>query len=105
MSRLSTHILDTSNGRPAAGVKVHLHRGDLWMSTNTTNDDGRVAALLPQGVPLETGVYRLVFEIADYSRNSFFPEIVIVFQVTDPASHYHVPLLLSPFGYSTYRGS
>ena len=113
MSQITTHILDTSLGKPAAGVTVRLEKpvsNDNWelISTGTTNDDGRVPNLLPTDAPLQPGTYRLVFAVRDYfegaGRNSFYPFVPIVFEVTD-ASHYHVPLLLNPFGYSTYRGS
>ena len=105
MSGLSTHILDTANGRPAAGVTVTLFRDANLIGAAATNADGRIPKLLPPDVSLETGVYRLVFDIAAHFPNAFFPEVIIVFQVTDADAHYHVPLLLSPFGYTTYRGS
>ena len=113
MSQITTHILDTSLGQPAAGVSVRFQRPegeDSWetISTGVTNDDGRVPDLLPNDDPVAPGMYRLVFEVAAYfassDRKSFYPFVPIVFEVTD-ASHYHVPLLLNPFGYSTYRGS
>ena len=113
MSQITTHILDTSLGQPAAGVSVQFQRPvgkDAWetISTGVTNEDGRVPDLLPNDDPVEPGMYRLVFEVAAYfaskDRKSFYPFVPIVFEVTD-ASHYHVPLLLNPFGYSTYRGS
>ena len=97
---ITTHILDISLGRPAEGVTVRLERreGAGWteLSRGKTSADGRVADLLPKA---PHGLYRLVFETA-----GFFPEITIAFQVSDDR-HHHVPLLLSPFGYSTYRGS
>jgi 5-hydroxyisourate hydrolase len=113
MSHITTHILDTSLGKPAAEVPVRLERpidDDIWeiVSIGITNEDGRIPNLLPGPEPVEPGVYRLVFDIADYfeesGRKSFYPIIPIIFEVTDD-SHYHVPLLLNPFGYSTYRGS
>ncbi len=113
MSQITTHILDTSLGKPAANVPVRLEKpvsADNWeeIGSGTTNNDGRVANLLPTDAPLDPGTYRLVFEIAEYfssaGRKCFYPFVPIVFEVTD-ASHYHVPLLLNPFGYSTYRGS
>ncbi len=97
---LSTHVLDTSVGRPAAGVPVRLDLHDAgWrtIATDRTDDDGRVGGLAAQ----EPGVYRLVFEVG----GEFYPEVVVTFRITDAADHYHVPLLISPFGYSTYRGS
>jgi 5-hydroxyisourate hydrolase len=100
---LSTHVLDAARGRPARGVPVRLDRrdGDGWhrVAGGRTDDDGRVRDLPPP----EEGIYRLVFDTADYS--DFYPEVSVVFTVTDPAEHYHVPLLLSPYAYSTYRGS
>jgi 5-hydroxyisourate hydrolase len=105
MSGLSTHILDTANGKPAAGVAVHLYLEGILLNTLATNADGRIPAMLPPGVALSAGIYRLVFEVTAYFPHSFFPEVIIVFEVRDAAAHYHVPLLLSPFGYSTYRGS
>ena len=108
MSSLSTHVLDTSIGRPAAGVGVALESGDgTPLGVGTTDADGRVSALGPD--PLVPGDYRLRFATGDYYGASgtagFYPEVVITFTVTDAAQHYHVPLLLNPFGYSTYRGS
>lgn len=113
MSQITTHILDTSLGSPAAGVPVRLEKplgNDQWetIATGTTNSDGRVPNLLPNDDPVKAGAYRLVFEIEAYfassGRRCFYPFVPIVFEITD-ASHYHVPLLLNPFGYSTYRGS
>ncbi|MFN8393566.1 MAG: hydroxyisourate hydrolase [Bacteroidia bacterium] len=113
MSQITTHILDTSLGKPAAGVPIRLEKpvpGYQWeiIASGITNSDGRVPNLLPNNEPLPPSAYRLVFEIEDYfldgGRKCFYPFISIVFDVTD-ASHYHVPLLLNPFGYSTYRGS
>jgi 5-hydroxyisourate hydrolase len=105
---LSTHVLDSSNGRPAPGVAVSLRHGDRLVGKGVTDDDGRLRDWLPAGEP-GTGVHRLVFETGAYFARSgvtaFYPEVVVTFVVTDPAAHYHVPLLLSPFAYSTYRGS
>ncbi|MDQ6760205.1 MAG: hydroxyisourate hydrolase [Acidobacteriota bacterium] len=104
MSGISTHILDTEKGRPASGVPVTLecHTG-AWhvVSESVTDDNGRVAKLLPDGQGLAEDLYRLTFR----TGGPFFPEVAIVFQVADAAGHYHVPLLLSSYGYSTYRGS
>ncbi|MDX6269674.1 MAG: 5-hydroxyisourate hydrolase [Acidobacteriota bacterium] len=113
MSAITTHILDTSRGRPAAGVRVTLEvRGyETWemLGQGTTDADGRLRDLLPAGFDLREGAYRLTFHTADYfvaqGGESFYPEVVIIFIVSDAAAHYHVPLLVSPFGYSTYRGS
>jgi len=110
---VSTHVLDTSIGRPAAGVTVRLTqlRGATWtlVSEMTTDDDGRVPALLAPDTPTSAGAYRLSFDIADYfgerQQETFYAEIAIDFVVRDDTQHYHVPLLVSPFGYSTYRGS
>ena len=105
MNRLSTHILDTSLGKPAAGVPVKLFEGQREISALTTDSDGRCQNLLPAGVALSPGVYRLVFDITAYLPDSLYPEVSISFKVSAEAVHYHIPLLLSPFGYTTYRGS
>jgi 5-hydroxyisourate hydrolase len=95
---VSTHVLDAVAGRPLPGIGIRLeHEGVVAVAH--TDTDGRVATLPTPG----TGVYRLVFDLD--GRPGFYPEVVIAFRVTDPAAHYHVPLLLSPFAYSTYRGS
>lgn len=112
MSSITTHVLDTAQGRPAAGIPValHLQAGDRWQQIghSVTNNDGRVSDLLPAG-ELKPGKYRLTFDTSRYLARTvarpFFPEISIVFEIHDAAQHYHVPLLLSPYGYSTYRGS
>jgi 5-hydroxyisourate hydrolase len=113
VSGLSTHVLDTARGRPAAGVPVTLERraGGAWreISSAATDADGRVRSLLPEGEALAAGEYRLAFALADWfaaaGLEAFYPEAAIVFTVTRPDEHHHVPLLLAPFGYSTYRGS
>ena len=114
MSGITTHVLDTSVGKPAAGVPVHLERAaadDCWemIGRAETDRDGRVRHLLPEGATLASGVYRLIFNTAAYfqrsSTPSFYPHVIVVFEIVDAAAHYHVPLLISPFGYSTYRGS
>ncbi|HEX2254462.1 MAG TPA: hydroxyisourate hydrolase [Thermoanaerobaculia bacterium] len=113
MSGLSTHVLDTARGRPAAGLAVRLERreGEGWRELRraTTGADGRVAALLPEGTPLTAGDYRLTFDVgvwlAAQGTGGFYPEAAVVFTVRRPDQHHHVPLLLSPYGYSTYRGS
>lgn len=110
---ISTHVLDTSKGKPAAGVAVRLERrdGSRWteLSRGTTNTDGRVAALLADGAAAPGGSYRLTFDVgayfAGFGVESFYGEVTIDFMIRDTAAHYHVPLLVSPFGYSTYRGS
>ncbi|MGH7492762.1 MAG: hydroxyisourate hydrolase [bacterium] len=113
-SPITTHVLDTSRGRPAEGVFVLLEAKNEtgeWqkLGEDATNQDGRASDLLPADEPLTSGVYRLTFETGSYFRAaglpSFYPNVVIAFEILDPAQHYHVPLLLSPFGYSTYRGS
>ncbi|GIH05434.1 5-hydroxyisourate hydrolase [Rhizocola hellebori] len=95
---VSTHVLDAALGRPVPGLGIRLEH-DGAVTQAQTDADGRVASLPTPG----NGVYRLVFDLGD--RAGFYPEVVIAFRVTDPAAHYHVPLLLSPFAYSTYRGS
>jgi 5-hydroxyisourate hydrolase len=103
MSSLSTHILDATSGRPAAGVAVRLEGADGGVIAEATTDaDGRVGKL---AVDLDTGVYRLVFDTGAYFPQTFYPEVVVTFRADGPGQHYHVPLLLSPFAYSTYRGS
>ncbi len=106
MAGITTHVLDTAQGRPAAGVAVTLaiHAGD-WrtIGRGVTDADGRLRTLT-DGVALQEATYRLTFATGDYN-GGFFPEVSIVFRVDDPSQHYHVPLLLSPFGYSTYRGT
>jgi 5-hydroxyisourate hydrolase len=112
MNSISTHILDTARGKPAAGISasLQLHSADGWreVGRGVTNQDGRISDLL-SGVALKAGRYRLTFDtaayIARFTKPAFFPEVAIVFEVHDAAQHYHVPLLLSPFGYSTYRGN
>ncbi|WP_457963967.1 hydroxyisourate hydrolase [Arthrobacter sp. D1-29] len=109
-SHVTTHVLDTGAGRPAAGVAVVLyqHDGGSWreLARSATDADGRAKDLGPES--LSPGRYRLNFGTGDYyaglGTTTFFPEVDLVFEVTG-AEHYHVPLLLSPFAYSTYRGS
>jgi 5-hydroxyisourate hydrolase len=114
VSPITTHILDTARGTPARGVVAVLEVPDGahgWseLGRGTTGDDGRIAAFNPPVAALKPGVYRLRFATGDYfaaSRvPSFYPEVHVIVRIDDPAQHYHVPLLLSPFGYSTYRGS
>jgi 5-hydroxyisourate hydrolase len=110
---ISTHVLDTSLGRPAAGIAVRLQRLDgagwITVSEQATNPDGRVPSLLPEGAAAAAGTFRLTFDVAAYfaarAQDTFYTTIAIDFSVRDGAQHYHVPLLLSPYGYSTYRGS
>jgi 5-hydroxyisourate hydrolase len=126
VSAISTHVLDLARGSPAAGVPVRLERlraagavepgvaAQPWpaderpevVASGQTDQDGR--ARLAEGADVQAGVYRLVFDISGYHQDGeppFFPEVAITFMVTDTARGYHVPLLLSPYGYSTYRGS
>jgi len=113
MSPITTHVLDIAKGRPARSVAVRLERraGRSWraLGRGRTDADGRLGTLLPAGAPLVRGTYRLTFATGRYlgrgGPKPFYPEVAIVFEVRDAAQHYHVPLLLSPFGYSTYRGS
>ena len=108
-SPLTTHVLDTARGRPAADIGVTLDRRDAdgaWhrLAQGKTDKDGRVGTLL-DGKALQRGTYRLTFDVAGLYRTSFYHAIPIVFEIESPGEHYHVPLLLSPFGYTTYRGS
>jgi 5-hydroxyisourate hydrolase len=106
MSPLTTHVLDTAKGRPAEGVPLRLVAPDGAVTTGVTDADGRCRTLLPEG-GLSAGNWSLTFDLAPYFAGApaFYPVATIVFTVTDPAQHHHVPLLLSPYGYSTYRGS
>jgi 5-hydroxyisourate hydrolase len=112
MSAITTHVLDTSLGKPASGVEVTLRvaeaQGFRDLGRAATDADGRVRQFLP-ATPLERATYQLVFETAAHFRASarpaFFERVTLEFVVSDPSAHYHVPLLLTPFGYSTYRGS
>jgi 5-hydroxyisourate hydrolase len=115
MSSITTHILDTARGLPAEGVAVrldHLLAASDWetIGAGTTNSDGRLTTLLSPDSPLTPGTYRLTFDTDAYFQDgggppAFYPEVQITFAVTGQAQHLHLPLLLSPFGYSTYRGS
>lgn len=111
MTTITSHVLDTTAGRPAAGIAVRLDRseGGTWVTvaSNATDGDGRVGDWLPDGV--HPGRYRLVFQTGAWfqkaGRESLYPEVVVCFEVADGVPHYHLPLLLAPFGYSTYQGS
>ena len=134
MSAITTHVLDTARGRPAAGVPITLEvratvppdaqaassldgqsaqsaqsAGWTMLGRGVTDNDGRLRTLLPAGAPLAEGFYRLTFDTGSYfaglGLSGFYPEVIVIFEIQDPAQHYHVPLLLSPYGYSTYRGS
>jgi 5-hydroxyisourate hydrolase len=112
MSGITTHVLDTSLGRPVAGVAVTLalRERDAWreLGRANTDSDGRVREFSPPDA-LVAGAYQLVFETNEYFRaggkSAFYERVTLEFVVADPAQHYHIPLLLSPFGYTTYRGS
>jgi 5-hydroxyisourate hydrolase len=112
MSGISTHVLDTSKGLPARGVRVVLERRSLegsWVevSSRVTDQNGRVAELLGNGEGLLAASYRLTFSTSEYfhGQECFYSEVTVLFDVRDASAHYHVPLLLSPYGYTTYRGS
>ena len=113
MSGITTHVLDTARGRPAGGVPVLLEfqaeEGWREIGRAETDADGRARHLLPAGFVLSPGIYRLTFDVETYFRaegmEGFYPQAAIVFHVRETDQHYHVPLLLSPYGYSTYRGS
>ena len=104
--RLTTHVLDTATGRPASGLRISLRRLDgVDFGSFVTNADGRCDGPLLQGAALAAGEYELLFHVGEWRAGGFYDAIPIRFRVTDPAAHHHVPLILSPFGYSTYRGS
>lgn len=109
-SPITTHVLDTAKGRPAQDIAIVLERKEggqfVVVGQGRTDADGRLRTLLEPGT-LRSGTYRITFELAAYygAEPHFFPEASLVFLVTEESAHYHVPLLLSPFGYSTYRGS
>lgn len=118
MGKLTTHVLDTASGRPGAGVRVELYRmergleGDsgTLIATATTNPDGRTDRPLAEGEGLHSGTYQLVFHIGDYFRAQgqgagFVDAVPVRFVIADNGQHYHVPLLCSPWSYTTYRGS
>lgn len=117
MGRLSTHVLDTANGKPGAGVRLELYRvgqgGKTLLKSATTNQDGRCDAPLLEGDAFRAGCYELVFAAGDYfaAQGAALPEprfidrVTLAFGVADPTQNYHVPLVVSPWSYSTYRGS
>lgn len=118
MSRLTTHVLDTAHGRPAAGMRIALYRlgqevSSALLLATVTNRDGRTDAPLLAGAALHVGHYELVFDVgayfaelgADLPSPPFLDQVPVRFAIADPAAHYHVPLLVSPWAYSTYRGS
>ena len=111
MSQITTHVLDTQSGKPASGVNISLFEinPDLKeIASGVTNEDGRIHDLLDEKRTLNNGVYKMRFEIASYfekqGTQTFYPFVEITFKIEDNV-HYHIPLLLSPFGYTTYRGS
>lgn len=113
MGQITTHILDTALGKPATAVPVALYQqeGDSWslLASTTTNSDGRAPELLDDSAVLAAGTYRMAFDTAAYLQACglpvFYPWVDIVFTIDGDGQHYHIPLLLSPYGYSTYRGS
>jgi len=113
MSQITTHILDTSQGIPATDVRVKLEvlSANKWqpLVAGITDSDGRIPAFLPSDQVLVAGTYRMVFDIADYFQKHqqpvFYPYVEVAFNIPAGGAHFHIPLLLSPFGYSTYRGS
>jgi 5-hydroxyisourate hydrolase len=112
MSQITTHILDTTQGKPAVGVNIVLYRQQKveWVeiASGSTNKDGRISDLLNKEQMLQPGIYKMKFETQSYfdqqAVQTFYPFIEIIFYITT-GEHYHVPLLLNPFGYTTYRGS
>jgi 5-hydroxyisourate hydrolase len=110
MGRLTTHVLDTAQGRPGAGIKVELFvlEGSAWkpLKTVQTNADGRTDAPLLEGEGLRTATYQLVFHVGAYfGSRGFLDQVPVRFSIADASAHYHVPLLCSPWSYTTYRGS
>ena len=113
MSQITTHVLDTAIGKPAQGIDLTLSQlvNNKWklLGGGTTNSDGRVGDLLDSSITLDAGRYKVLFVTEQYFQNqnisAFYPYAEIVFDIEGDGQHYHIPLLLSPFGYSTYRGS
>ncbi|WP_312723865.1 hydroxyisourate hydrolase [Stutzerimonas kunmingensis] len=110
---LSVHVLNLQDGLPSPDVRVTLEQrqGDAWKSLNSgeTNAQGRITELYPEGKALEKGTYRVTFKTGDWfaahKASSFFPEVPVIFEADGSVEHYHIPLLLSPYGFSTYRGN
>lgn len=110
---LSVHVLNLQDGLPSPGVNVTLEKqeADGWAALNsaTTNEQGRITALYPEGKALEKGVYRVTFKTGEWFKQhqakTFFPEVPVIFEADGSVPHYHIPLLLSPYGFSTYRGN
>ena len=112
MGGISTHVLDTAKGLPAQGVRVVLERrlpegGWAEIGSGVTDENGRIARLLGNGEALQAASYRLTFSTAEYFKpqECFYPEVTVLFDVRNASTHHHIPLLLSPYGYTTYRGS
>lgn len=110
---LSVHVLNLQDGLPSPGVSVTLEKqdGEDWskLNTGTTNEQGRITALYPEGKTLEKGTYRVTFKTGEWFKShqaaTFFPEVPVIFEADGSVPHYHIPLLLSPYGFSTYRGN
>ncbi len=110
---LSVHVLNLENGLPSAQVEVVLEKsaGNKWVKLNQqyTGPNGRITALFPENQKFEAGIYKVTFKTEDWfkknNQNTFFPEIPVIFKMDGSVNHYHIPLLLSPYGYSTYRGN
>tara|TARA_R110000764_G_scaffold43760_1_gene98443 strand:- start:94 stop:504 length:411 start_codon:yes stop_codon:yes gene_type:complete len=110
---LSVHVLNLKDGLPSPDVRVTLEqlKADGWQALNesVTNEQGRITELFPQGKSLESGTYKVTFKTGDWfvqhQAPTFFPEVPVIFEVDGAVEHYHIPLLLSPYGYSTYRGN
>lgn len=113
MSPITTHVLDVAKGQPAKGISVVLEYfvSSDWeeLARGVTNEDGRITNLLPDKTALRAGTYRISFATESYFHQcgvkGFYPNVPVIFEIHDTAQHYHIPLLLSPYGYSTYRGS
>ena len=106
MGKLSTHVLDLLHGRPAAGMTIELRSADAVLKTVTTNADGRTDAPLLVDAALVAGEYELTFHVGDYfGETAFLDRVPVRFRVADASANYHVPLLCTPWAYSTYRGS
>ena len=110
MGRLTTHVLDTAHGKPGSGIKIELFRLDDeapgLVATTVTNNDGRTDKPLAEGEALRAGTYQLVFHVGAYFKGQgFLDQVPIRFRIADASAHYHVPLLCSPWGYTTYRGT
>jgi 5-hydroxyisourate hydrolase len=107
--RLTTHVLDTATGKPGGGIAITLHRlsseGAELLAESTTNADGRTEGPLLSGDDFRAGLYELTFRVGPYFQTGFLDSVPIRFRIDDPSAHYHVPLLCSPWSYSTYRGS